>query len=152
VVVWQQQHGTKHGQQDPASSGGSHRIADNLPVPQVRDTCHIQPTLLCGNVGDVGNPNLVRPWHFKVLIQKIGRNRQTMIRVGRRLVLLDLFATDLQLTAQPFDPVDSGFYLFGGSPSWARTIQARRDYYLSSRIVWHCSDWLRCEILTDPDK
>lgn len=35
-----------------------------------------------------------------------------MIRVGRRLVLLDLFAADLPPTAQPLDSIDPGFYLF----------------------------------------
>ncbi|MDH3960154.1 MAG: hypothetical protein OET55_02650, partial [Desulfuromonadales bacterium] len=31
--------------------------------------------------------------------------------------------------------------------SRSRTVQAIKDYYLSSRIIWHCSDWQKVKFL-----
>jgi hypothetical protein len=53
--------------------GFTHRPADNPPRKQVENHGHIEPAFRCRNIGDVGQPDLVRGIRGELSIKKIRR-------------------------------------------------------------------------------
>lgn len=89
----------------------AHGVTDDLPVPEVLDPGQIKPALVSRNISDIGHPRLVGDGDGKFLIQQVRSNGQIVVRIGRRLVLLDLLAAYLHLTTQALDPIDADLHL-----------------------------------------
>ena len=68
-----------------------HAVADgpanDAPREKVNDRGQIDPTFPCPDIGDVTRPLLVRPARGKGLLQKIRRDVEGVVAVGRALEL-----------------------------------------------------------------
>jgi len=60
----------------------AHRPAHYLAAEQIEDGGQVQPPLIGRDVGDVRQPNLIRPGGQEGLVEQIVGNRQAMIAVG----------------------------------------------------------------------
>jgi hypothetical protein len=60
-----------------------HRPAQDLARGQVLDRGEIQPALVCGQVADVGQPDLVGPLGGEVARQPVGGDRELVAAVRR---------------------------------------------------------------------
>ncbi len=85
-----------------------HRIAYNFPGKKILMAGKIQPAFPCGNVSDIGYPDLVRCGCHEFLIQQIPRHGQRMPGVRRSFELPLLPATQAKFPANPLDSVNQG--------------------------------------------
>lgn len=85
----------------------THRVADDLRIPEVLNPGQVKPTLVSMNKGDIGYPCLVGSGDGEILIQSIRGNRKIVDRIGSRLLFLKLRATCLHLPTKEFDPVET---------------------------------------------
>ena len=83
----------------------AHGIADYFAAKQVLQTSQIQPSLICGDVGNVTAPGLIRSACTEVLVQYIRSDWQVVRRIGRRLELALLLASQAELCTQTLDAV-----------------------------------------------
>ena len=88
---------------------GPHGIPDDLTRIQILNPGYIQPPFLCRDIGDVGEPGLIRARRGERLRQAILRHWQVMRRIRGDREPLYRCTAQAQLLSQPLDTVD---------PSW----------------------------------
>jgi hypothetical protein len=61
-----------------------HRPTDDLARKEVEDRADVEPPFVGRNVGDVGDPLLVRPRRREITVQEVLGHGQSVVRIGRR--------------------------------------------------------------------
>jgi len=84
----------------------AHRPANHLAGEQVEDHGQIEPALAGRNVGDIGQPDLIRPVGDKILLEQVCRHREGMLAVGcAQAIAARRPRPDTMLAHNPFDPL-----------------------------------------------
>ncbi len=60
----------------------THRPADDFAGEEIEHGGQIEPPFLGGHVGEVGEPNLIRPLGGEFLVEPVGDDRQIVMAVG----------------------------------------------------------------------
>ena len=83
----------------------TYRIADQFTGKNILDASEVEPSLVSGDVGDVGHLGFVWAGRREGLIEQIFRDWQVVIRVRRRLEIPLLLAAQAKLAPQTRDAV-----------------------------------------------
>lgn len=85
----------------------AHRVTGDFTAVQVPQGGRTQPTLIDRKRGDVTTPDLIGHRHRDILVQRIRRDRQVVLRIRRGLDPALLLAALSRFSAQPPDPVQA---------------------------------------------
>src|SRR6202451_285748 len=88
--------------------------ANNLARVKVQDDRQVHPALARPDVRDVADPYRVGLLGMEVSLEQVGRNRQRVIRVGRRLVLASAFGSQTRFAHQPSDALAANAHALAG--------------------------------------
>ena len=92
----------------------AHRPAHDLTGEQIEDGGQVQPPLIGRDVGDVRQPNLIRPGGQEGLVEQIVGDRQAVIAVGGDDPEAALgHRSDAMAMHQPLDPAAADEASFG---------------------------------------
>ena len=82
-----------------------HGPTDNASREQVKNHRQIEPSFLCGNVGDIGTPLGIRAFRCKITVQQIRRRLMIWISFGRSLIAFRLLGHKTMLAHQAAHPM-----------------------------------------------
>ncbi len=82
-----------------------HGPTDNASREQVKNHRQIEPSFLCGNVGDIGTPFGIRAFRCKITVQQIRRQLMVWIGFGRSLIAFCLLGHKTLLAHQATHPM-----------------------------------------------